>query len=87
MRYYEINTDVDFGPRHKWKATLSLPVSKDNWARWKEIIKAHGVDVLLKIEDMASDSETKLITVGCPSRKVAEALDDSWSAVLREGIK
>lgn len=87
MRYYEITTHIDFGPRYKWTTTLALPVSKDNWKKWQEVIRAHGVDLLLRIDKLASDPDTRVMTVGCPSKQIAEALDEAWSAVIRRDRK
>ena len=87
MRYHEITTNIDFGPRYKWTTTLALPVSRDNWAEWKEIIKAHGVDLLLRIDKLTSDPDTRVMTVGCPSKQIAKELDEAWSAVIRRSVK
>jgi hypothetical protein len=83
MRFHEINDTLDIGPRTTWPATLTVPVRQEDWEKWKEVIKAYGVDIVLRLDRMTSDPATQLLTVACPSRKVARALDEAWSNVVR----
>lgn len=83
MRYHEINAEIDFGKDYSWKATLALPVDREDWAEWRKVIRDFGVDLLLRIDQLA-DPDAKILTVGCPSKQVADALDAAWAKHIRE---